>query len=690
MKKLTRLSFIFIFALAPVVAMATLVEELLPQHREWLENVSPILTKTEREVFQKLRTGEEREKFIRLFWRMRDPYPDTEENEFYKEFMARVQFADQTFGHETSKRGSQTERGYYYLLLGPPLERHFFTTHSQLWPLELWYYKGEIEYGLPPYFYLIFYQPGGLGEYRLYSPGVEGPEKLVVPGAAARTLNRSSAYQLIKKISSELASASLSYIPGEASPLAPAFSSATLLASVRSVPEKKFSDAYARSYLNYKDYVETEYSHAYIESGFTAKVFWHEAGHFLHWSVEPKKINLVDRGGKLQANYSLILRLEDKEGNLILEKEEEIPLSLTAEQVQSHRQQTFAFQDILPVIPGRFRLLGLLKNKTAQDFSSFEADIVVPERRSAIGPLLLYHSRERGISAASGSLRAFTFSSTHYLVDAANEFALSEELGVWAQTDWPESPGFPGQGAVLVEVRPVDSEETALSLKKGLAEVEDREGWGLDVGRFSLAGLKPGYYTVEVSLVGPEGKKVASARENFILLARSEPLLPWVYARVHGPTQASEHLSLLASQYFMSRKYEEAARLAARAFELKDKPATRLLYARSLFALGRFEEAIKIALPLEEETPSREAAKLIAASYASLKDWRRALVYLERLMAEATETSVLNQAAECYLHLNEPERAVQLLRRSLELDPKQPGIKALLDEAEKRVKKQGA
>ncbi len=148
MTRRAALGFIFCPVFVIFARLLLFSDELLPQHREWLENVSPIITRTEREIFSKLKTNEEREKFIHFFWRQRDPHPDTEENEFTKDYQERVRFADQNFGRETSKRGSQTERGFYYLLLGPPSERHFFTTHSQLWPLELWFYKGEFEYGL--------------------------------------------------------------------------------------------------------------------------------------------------------------------------------------------------------------------------------------------------------------------------------------------------------------------------------------------------------------------------------------------------------------------------------------------------------------------------------------------------------------------------------------------------------------
>jgi GWxTD domain-containing protein len=191
LRKYTLLGIALMVLLAGGVVSAA--EKLSPILRLWLEDVSPIVTKAEREVFLKLQTNAEREKFVRLFWRMRDPYPDTAANEFQKEYMERVQFADQNFGRQSSKRGSQTDRGYFYLVLGPPLERHFYTTNSQVWPLELWFYKGAVEYGLPDYFYLIFYQPEGIGDFRLYSPSIEGPEKLAVPIMGGQTMSRSPA-----------------------------------------------------------------------------------------------------------------------------------------------------------------------------------------------------------------------------------------------------------------------------------------------------------------------------------------------------------------------------------------------------------------------------------------------------------------------------------------------------------------
>jgi GWxTD domain-containing protein len=684
MKKIPLWAVFTLLLVVPIMSR----EELQPRYREWLEDVSPIITRTEREIFTRLTTDSDRDKFIRFFWRQRDPLPDTAENEFTKEYMERVRFADLNFGRESARRGSQTERGYFYLLLGKPLERQIFTTLSQVWPVELWFYQGAVELGLPPYFYLVFYQPEGSGEYRLYSPGIEGPEKLVIPSMASRSLTRASAYQILKEISSELAGASLSYLPGEQRLEAGAFSSTSIIASIHAVPEKKFSDAYARSYLRYKDYEEIEYSDNFIDNSAAARVFRQGGQPFVHWTVEPKKINFVERDGRYQAFFELVLRLEDGEGNLVLEKSEEVPLTVTPEQYKAHERRLFAFQDVLPVIPGRFRLFGLLKNKSARDFTSFSAAVEVPDAGPGIraGALVLYHSRERLGERAAGVLRPFTFGGTHYLVSARNEFPPGSEMGAFVQVFSSGKIDFPGQTTAVLEIRGADSQAISLRRQKTLSEVLTEDGEGLDFGPLSTAEIKPGYYAVEFFLLDGSGQKILSAKENFIVLSQAAPVLPWVYAKGNPTFPNAQDVASVSTEYFLTRQYEKALPLAEQALKLKDDASTRLLLAKVLYALGRWRDSVDILKAAETAAFNREAAKVMAASYAALKDWESALTYLEKLMAEATETSVLNLAGECHLNTGRPDRAASLFQKSLEVDPNQPAVKALLERARAAIK----
>ena len=51
-------------------------------------------------------------------------------------------------------------------------------------------------------------------------------------------------------------------------------------------------------------------------------------------------------------------------------------------------------------------------------------------------------------------------------------------------------------------------------------------------------------------------------------------------------------------------------------------------------------------------------------------------------MVEATEANVLSLAGECYIRLGQPEKALPLLRKSLDIEPDQPAVKDLLQNAQ--------
>jgi GWxTD domain-containing protein len=87
---------------------------------DWAEGpVRYLLSPEERRAFTQMFNPVSRSEFVTAFWRARDPRPETVENEFREEFERRVAFADNRFT-EDEVRGSLTDRGMVFLLLGPP------------------------------------------------------------------------------------------------------------------------------------------------------------------------------------------------------------------------------------------------------------------------------------------------------------------------------------------------------------------------------------------------------------------------------------------------------------------------------------------------------------------------------------------------------------------------------------------
>lgn len=118
----------------------------------WINEVDLIMTDAERSAFKKLTTDEERENFSENFWLIRDPTPDTPENEYRDQFYERIDYANDHFASGIA--GMRTDRGKMYILNGPPdeIQSHpaggtYHRTYEEgggvttTFPFETWRYR---------------------------------------------------------------------------------------------------------------------------------------------------------------------------------------------------------------------------------------------------------------------------------------------------------------------------------------------------------------------------------------------------------------------------------------------------------------------------------------------------------------------------------------------------------------------
>lgn len=103
----------------------------------------------------------ERVKLIESFWKVRDPTPETEENELREEFYRRVEFTLRHFSIAQDDRpGWNTDRGKIYITYGSPSEVQRRSVDVGSNPYEIWYYR-KIDKRF------IFLDKSGFGNYRL-------------------------------------------------------------------------------------------------------------------------------------------------------------------------------------------------------------------------------------------------------------------------------------------------------------------------------------------------------------------------------------------------------------------------------------------------------------------------------------------------------------------------------------------
>jgi GWxTD domain-containing protein len=171
-------------------------EELKSVYKEWVDEVRYIMTDEELRAFRALKTDEERDKYIGVFWARRDPDPDTPENEYKDQYYERMQYANEHFS--SGIPGWKTDRGRIYIMYGRPdeIEPHPAggpydrpsyegggTTTT--YPFEVWWYR-NIE-GMGSDVEIEFVDPSGSGEYRIARNPNEKDAMLYIPNAG-RTL----------------------------------------------------------------------------------------------------------------------------------------------------------------------------------------------------------------------------------------------------------------------------------------------------------------------------------------------------------------------------------------------------------------------------------------------------------------------------------------------------------------------
>ena len=92
-----------------------------PANEKWVEGpVRWLMTADEKGTWSQLAGDGERAEFVEKFWEARNPRPGTRDNTFRTGFERRVAFADAKLVQDEKKRGSLTDRGMVFVLLGPP------------------------------------------------------------------------------------------------------------------------------------------------------------------------------------------------------------------------------------------------------------------------------------------------------------------------------------------------------------------------------------------------------------------------------------------------------------------------------------------------------------------------------------------------------------------------------------------
>jgi VWFA-related protein len=144
-----------------MLSLLCLLLALESPYKEFLERDGYyLILPREKETFLKLGENYQRDLFIEEFWKRRDPFPDTPENEFKEVFLDRLTQAEALYGFYDPR----TRMAAIY---GAPDELWKINCPDLYQPAEVWGYKHLDVLKGPAY--LLFYQKYGLGSWTLFN-----------------------------------------------------------------------------------------------------------------------------------------------------------------------------------------------------------------------------------------------------------------------------------------------------------------------------------------------------------------------------------------------------------------------------------------------------------------------------------------------------------------------------------------
>jgi Ca-activated chloride channel homolog len=178
-----------LLAAKPPEKETPLPADLAARYGTWLEDVALLISPQERTAFLTLGKDYQRDAFIRRFWEVRDPFPQTGRNEFKERWETRAEAARQRFGNLTD------DRARMILYNGEPA--HILQARCEvLLPLEIWDYPGTER--IRGDFSLVFIARGGTN-YKLWVPS-DGLEWILAPDLRVRTPDAARNLQAVAEL----------------------------------------------------------------------------------------------------------------------------------------------------------------------------------------------------------------------------------------------------------------------------------------------------------------------------------------------------------------------------------------------------------------------------------------------------------------------------------------------------------
>lgn len=127
-----------------------------------------IATSSELSQYSKIDSVQAKREFLFQFWKKRDEIDGSKHNEYFQDYMKRIQESNQKFG-SFNRPGWKTDRGRILITYGEPSEIERFPNEIDTKPYEIWHYN-DLQGGV----IFVFADLTGFSDYQLINSTARG------------------------------------------------------------------------------------------------------------------------------------------------------------------------------------------------------------------------------------------------------------------------------------------------------------------------------------------------------------------------------------------------------------------------------------------------------------------------------------------------------------------------------------
>jgi GWxTD domain-containing protein len=490
-------------------------EEMPAKYKKWLdEEVVYIITEDERKAFLRLTEDRARDAFIEDFWAIRNPVRSESTNPYKEEHYNRIQYANEHFGRQSNTAGWLTDMGRAWILFGKPVSQTRFIGLGQVYPCELWFYSNTSgDPSLPPFFYLLFYMPGDIGEYRFYRPYLNGPMELV-RGSQFNT--NKDVFNFLSNYGGDLARAAFTLIPNDpidTQTYKPIMTSDMLVSRIQNLANDPYNVGRIRQLRALHESVRSFFLVADQRPlDLTSIVLTDPTGQsWIDYSVSVDVPELgIPAPDNQNLNIVLSYQLKAETGDVIVEDLQQRTYPAFEATDGQKRFKPFQIAGRIPVIPGKYRLdVELHQNNSGKSFRGFQNIVVAGTDAVAISGPLLVSSVEQ-VAKPDGAT-PFQYFGSQFHPAARRQFTAESQCRVLLQLTAPVPPADYEIEYVLAHTQLRDARRT---ITETVHASQFRNGRLLESKALPLAGLAEGDYRLVVNMRRIDNPDVVAASTN--------------------------------------------------------------------------------------------------------------------------------------------------------------------------------